>query len=318
VASVAVAAGVLGYAISAHDAVRPARRVNTTPRATLAAKVLSDAAAHVAREPLIAEPKPGQWIYTKTVYAAYQSSPTTDAEWVTFDGSHNAYYSGGQLIVHASDPHPPGPDVPPWTAWNESISQMTAYNVLASLPTSPQQLLAAIAAHMGKDGDNAVGPWAGAAPTTQAQAEFDYLSGILWNASAINSGPPAALAATYRAFASLPGVSVQTGTTDAIGAPAIGVSDDGGYTQLLLSPSSYQVIGLRSVSTGTNPALQQLQKHLRRIDKLPRARRAAAIKILRARTAGRRRTNIPWPPKGAVISSTALARAAEVAAPGDV
>lgn len=151
------------------------------------------------------------------------------------------------------------------------------------------------------------------APTTQAQAEFTYLTHIMWNTFLGAGCPPAALAPAYRALATIPDVSVQTGITDAVGAPAIGISDDGGYSQLLLSPTSYQVIGSRVISTGANPLLQALAK---RIDKLPRARRAAALKALKDLAKGR--GDIPWPPKGEVVSSTALVQAAEVAGPGKV
>ena len=91
---------------------------------------------------------------------------------------------------------------------------------------------------------------------------------------------------------------------------------DGGslrHSQLLLSPTSYQVIGVRVISTGADPAVQ-------RLDKLPRARRAAVLKQLNARayTRGRDGRVIPWPPKGEVVTSTALVQTAEVAAPGEV
>jgi hypothetical protein len=168
-------------------------------------------------------------------------------------------------------------------------------------------------AHLGQDGDAGL---TGSAAATRAQAEFNDLIDVLWNVIGRPGGPPAAVAAIYRAFATLPGVSVQTGITDAAGAPAIGISDDGGYSQILLNPTSYQVIGLQTISNGVNPLLQQYERRLQRIDTLPRAQRAAALKGLRAWKA--RWPKGPWPPKGAVVSSTAIARAAEVAGPGDV
>jgi hypothetical protein len=320
VAVAAVIAGVAGYAISVVAAAPPARRVTASRAATLAAKVLRDAAAHVASEPATAEASPGQWIYSRTVSSGVNGRyPTTDDFWVTFDGSRNAYYSTGQLIVHTSDADPPGAAVPPWKAWSEAVSPMTACNVLASLPANPRQLLAAIAAHMGpiadlgRDNILIFSP----DPVTQAQGEFTYLTHIVWNTFLGAGCPPAALAPAYRALATLPGVSVQTGITDAIGAEAIGISDDGGYSQLLLSPASYQVIGARVISTGVNPLLQALRDRIERTDKLSPAQRAAALKRLAARLRGRGIAGA-WPPKGAVVSSTALVRAAEVAAPGDV
>jgi len=58
------------------------------------------------------------------------------------------------------------------------------------------------------------------------------------------AAPPSALAAVYRAIATIPGVTVQQGLRDAAGSPAVGVSADGGATELLLNPQTYQVIGI--------------------------------------------------------------------------
>jgi hypothetical protein len=252
-AGVALSAGLSwGFGSAGHQLSHPAkaRHVTAGPPATLAAKVLLHAASQVAREPVTPEPSPRQWIYTKTIFAG---DPTPDQEWVTFDASQNAYleakpgykyYVPGQLVVHTADPNPPGPGVPPWTAWKEAPSPMTAYNILASLPSNPQKLLAAVYAHLGMDG--AV-QWGGVA-ANKAQAEFNDVIDVLWNVIGRPGGPPAAVAAIYRALATLPGVSVQTGMTDAAGAPAIGISDDGGRSYYLLSPTSYQFIGSVSPS----------------------------------------------------------------------
>ena len=80
------------------------------------------------------------------------------------------------------------------------------------------------------------------APTSQGQAEFDYLAQLLWNAYA--AAPPAAQANVYRAMAVISGVTVRTGLTNAVGRTAIGVSANGGVSWLLLDPRTYQVIGI--------------------------------------------------------------------------
>jgi hypothetical protein len=64
--------------------------------------------------------------------------------------------------------------------------------------------------------------------------------------------PARAEAAIYRAMATLPGITVQQGITNAAGKAAIGISDNGGYNQLLLSPVTYQVTGLRVASDGAS------------------------------------------------------------------
>jgi hypothetical protein len=263
-----------------------------TQHATLAAKVLHAAAAQVAREAATAEPSPGQWIYYTEADEGGGANPVPtpeDPEWVTFDGGQTAYYegSGGPLVVHTNRTSFPPPGTDPWVALNTyGISPKIAWDVLASLPADPQALLAVIAVQVttpaGKQFAAAsVTHMLSGPQTTEAQLEFDYLTRILWNAHL--GGPPAAEAAVYRAMATLPGISVQRGITDATGASAIGVSDDGGYNQLLLSPATYQVIGWRVISNGR-----------------------ALIRV-----------GGPSWPKGALILSTALSQVSEVAAPGD-
>ena len=301
VAALAVGAG---YALTAHagragkptGSTAAARAPQVTRQATLAAKVLHDA-ARVAAKAATREPSPDQWIFSESIQTGYRfhAAFTSPPEWITFDGGQTAYYQGpdgsGPLVVHTNINSFPPPGTDPWTALNTyGISPKIAWDVLDSLPANPQALLAVIAKHAGAQpaaGLAAAGAlFGGGKPTTQAQAEFDYLTWLMWNAQSGIGGPPSGDSAAYSALATLPGVSVQEGITDAAGAPAIGVSADGGYNQLLLSPTTYQVIGLRSISTGIAPKRQ-------------------------------RPARITYPPKGAVILSTAFTQASEVPAPGD-
>jgi hypothetical protein len=305
----AVAVGATSYAITAAraPAARPpaanrpatghARAGQPAQQAVLAAKVLRAAAAHVAHEGVASEPSPGQWIYYKTVSYGYPSlvepsGLTTDQEWITFDGSQTAYYQNGQVVTHTSPVPSPGPALNPWTAWNADATPMTAYDALAALPAAPQGLLKVIASQAaGQNAQNiaAGNPIAGVTPKTEAQREFDYLTLILWNAAMV-SGPPAAEAAAYQAMATLSGITVQQGITDTAGGQAIGVSDDGGYDQLLIDPVSYQLIGIRQLSTGIGPRNIALKKN----------------KHLPA-----------YPAKGTLIDETVYTQTAEVPAPGD-
>jgi hypothetical protein len=356
-AVVAVAAGVAGYAISARTGPLPhrasaGRRVGGHPagaQAVLAAKVLQAAAAHVALQGVTSEPSAGQWIYSKTV--SYESQPKgypVDENWITFDGGYTAYYQGGQLIVQASPIPVPEASVQPWPAWYAKISPKTAYDVLASLSTTPHALLAVIAQQIAGQNPSKIAesdPLLGPGPWTRAQLEFDYLAGILWNAAGGVSGPPAVEAAVYRALATLPGISVQQGLTDTAGNPAIGISDDGGYGQLLVDPASYQVIGLRQLSTGVAAAVapSSLTKRLRAlltISSLPaqpalpagmplaqlraqfaQASQAEQVKLLaqwtaqwaQALTASAQRSVLP---KGTLLESIAYALVTEVPGPG--
>jgi hypothetical protein len=242
----------------------PSARSASVPvtQAELAARILTTAASTVTRAPVKSEPTPDQWIYHKTVQYGRPGdvSPagvSTDEEWITFDGSRTAYYQGGQLIVHAEVGGPPATGLSPVAAFNANATPKTVYDAIASLPAAPNALLAAVDTAIAQDGgiaNVAAGtPISAVAPKTKGQGEFDYLVLLLWNAAGGVGAPPAAEAATFRAMATIPGVTIQQGVTDAAGAKAIGVSADGGYDQLLLDPVTYQVTGLRQLSTGIGP-----------------------------------------------------------------
>jgi hypothetical protein len=335
--ALAVAAAGAGYAITADHTVAARPPVANRPTAgraypgqaaqqpVLAAKVLRAAAAHVEREGVTREPSPGQWIYYKTVGYGYPSlvAPsgiTTYEEWITFDGSQTAYYQNGQIVTHTSPVPPPGPGVKPWAAWNADATPMTAYDALAALPTAPRALLKVIASQAaGQNPQNiaAGNPIAGVAPKTEAQREFDYLTLILWNAAMI-SGPPAAEAAAYQAIAALPGITVQEGITDTAGGQAIGVSDNGGYDQLLIDPVSYQVIGIRQLSTGIGPS--NIAQAIASGHITPRIRKllAGLTKAERDQLMTAEKKHLPaYPPKGTLIQEIVYAQTADVPAPGD-
>jgi hypothetical protein len=297
VAAAAVVAAVAGYGLIAGS--RPAPKptaskavpaVTPAPRqATLAVQVLRAASATAGRAPTKAEPSPRQWIYYKTVQYEYPQGTSSDQEWTTFDGSKTAYHQDGQLIVHTSPTAPSdGTSVNPLAAFDANITPKTAYDALASLPQDPSALLAVAgkaAAAFGAANLAAGTPVSGHTPKTQSQLEFDYLALLLWNAAGGVGGPPRAEAAVFRAMATLPGVTVKQGITDAAGAKAIGVSADG-YDQLLLDPVSYQVIGLLQLSTGIGPK--------------PAADPKSGAKV----------------PKDAITLSLAYAQVSEVSGPG--
>jgi len=308
-AAVAVAAGAAGYGLTtgsrpaapaASGAPKASPTATAAPQqAALAARVLRAASAAAGRAPVTREPAPGQWIYSRTVQYEYPQGTSSAENWITFDGSQTAYHQGGQLIVHASPgTFASGATGDPLAAFNADITPKTAYDALASLPENPRALLAAVdkaADAIGAANLGAGTPIAGRPPENASQLEFDYLTLLLWNAAGGVGGPPKAEAAAFRAMAMLPGVVVRQGITDAAGAPAVAVSADG-YDQLLLDPVSYQVIGLRQLSTGIGPkpaAAAARQRIEQKLKQLP-----------------------PWPRTGAVLLSLAYAQVTEVAAPG--
>jgi hypothetical protein len=328
----ACAAGITGYAVTRNhgSGVGPgaagsspsvtARTPAAVDQAALAARILQDAAIHVARGGVATEPRPGQWIYSKTVsYEDPGGVQPTSENWATFDGSQSAYYQGGQLVTHTSPQAVPGSGVSAWAAWKEAPRPYTAYELLKSLPANPQALLSTVGKYVREEGFSQVAagdPLAGMTPTTPAQAEFDFLTDVLWNAAGAVGGPPAAEVAVFKAMATLPGISVQQGITDAAGAQAIGVSDDG-YDQLLLDPKTYQVLGLRQLNRGTAdiPVTEQdipaKYRNGRVWYALSKAQRDEIIAQAQQKLAK------TWPAKGAVLQSLAYAKVAEVSAPGD-
>ena len=280
--AVAVASGALSGPATRSAAVKP-----PAIRLTLTAQLLSTAAATVAKHPAV-RPGPHQWFYTKFVGHDYGQPAQSNENWETFDGRRTAYFQNGQLIVHKTLGVFGGGGPTPLGGYNANATPQTAYNALASLPSSPRALLAVIARQAAKVGPS-VAPGSVVslyAPKGRDELEFDYLAQLLWNSA--TGEPPAAEAAVFRALAAIPGVSSQQGITDVIGRPAIGLSDNGGKTQLLLDPRTYQVIGMRAASTGTDPV----------------------------RTIAGKGRKVPWPPKGTIIESMAWAQVTMVSGPG--
>ncbi|HEY7265004.1 MAG TPA: CU044_5270 family protein [Trebonia sp.] len=317
-AAIVVAAGLVGYSLStgrapaAHSPKAAPKRSAAPSQAMLAARVLRDASAAASRVPPKSTPSPGQWIYSRLVAYEYKQGVTSNENWITFDGTKTAYYEsrGGPFVVHTS-PVPPPADITtkPLAAFSADATPQTAYYALASLPRDPGQLLAAVAkAAEAAGGANSVAgtPVAGHAPLNKGQLEFDYLALLLWNAAGGVGAPPAAEAAAFRAMAAIPGVTVQQGITDAAGEPAIGVSDNGGYDQLLLDPVSYQVLGLRQLSTGIGPKLAA--PSARQLAGYPKAEQQQILRYLKNPPAG--------PPRGTVLESLAYAQVSEVSGPG--
>jgi hypothetical protein len=257
-AAAAVAAiAVLGHGVhpAARSAARPPARSATRPsarsapsgRISLAARVLTVAADKVASEP-VAEPSDGQWIYTKSIQTQTGQAAQRDENWTRFDGRQNAYFQSGQLIVHNGPAVSMPAHAAGLAAYDDNPSPLTAYNALASLPSSPAAILTTVGSIVGTTPRQWESWSSGSAvseiaPKNQGQVEFDYLAQLLWNAYA--AAPATAEADVYRAMAGIPGVSVETGLTNAVGRTAIGVSANGGVSWLLLDPQTYQVNGIR-------------------------------------------------------------------------
>jgi hypothetical protein len=244
VTATAVAVAVL--ASGAHPSTPQASPSATGGRISLAAQILKVAAAKVASEPAT-RPPDGQWIYSKFVQTQTGQATQSNENWIQFDGRRTAYFLDGQLIVHDEGVTPTPPGANGLATYDDSATPLTAYDALTWLPSNPATILTLVGKIVGTT-PRAWENWASGsavselAPTSQGQAEFDYLAQLLWNAYA--AAPPAAQANVYRAMADIPGVTVRTDLTNAVGRTAIGVSANGGVSWLLLDPQTYRVIGI--------------------------------------------------------------------------
>jgi hypothetical protein len=251
----AAVAAVAVLASGAQPSTPQARPSATGGRISLAAQILTVAADKVASEPAT-RPPDGQWIYYKFVQTQ-TGQPTQSAEnWIQFDGRQSAYFQDGRLIVHDQGVTPTPPGASGLAAYDDNATPLTAYNAIASLPANPATILAIVGNIVGttpRDWEN----WSSGSavaefgPKSQGQAEFDYLAQLLWNAYA--AVPPVAQANVYRAMADIPGVTVHSGLTNAVGRTAIGVSANGGVSWLLLDPQTYQVTGINQKTIGLKP-----------------------------------------------------------------
>jgi hypothetical protein len=244
IAAVAVAGLGHGTHPAARSTTRPSAHSATSGPISLSARVLAVAADKVASEP-VTEPLAGQWIYTKFIQKQTGQANQSDENWIRFDGRQTAYFLNGQLLIHNGAVAAAG--AKGLAAYDDNATPLTAYNALASLPSSPAAILTTVSSIVGttpRDWEN----WSSGsvvseiAPKNQGEAEFDYLAQLLWNAYA--AAPATAEANVYRAMAASPGVTVETDLTNAVGRPAIGVSADRGVSWLLLDPQTYRVNGI--------------------------------------------------------------------------
>ena len=108
--AVAAASGAWSSPATRSAAVKP-----PAIRLTLTARLLSTAAATVAKHP-VARPGPHQWFYTRFVGHDYGQPAQSNENWETFDGRRTAYFQNGRLIVHKTLGVFAGRGLTPWAS----------------------------------------------------------------------------------------------------------------------------------------------------------------------------------------------------------
>lgn len=208
---VAVLAGALIAAVvSSGSALRAPRVITVADLANLAATA-------AARQPDI---RPNQWIYRKTLDNAWGGGPTglrigTSETWSTADGSEQAFYFHGKLIVERSSRFPQPTNIP--------------YKSLASLSASPYALLARV----GCSADS---------PLPRCQGAFTIIGMMLTNWAM----RPNITANLYHALADIPGVKVEMNVVDLAGQSGIAFAyplGHGTVQEIVLNKRTYTYMG---------------------------------------------------------------------------
>lgn len=243
-----IGVGLLATAAVVAVLAEPAKAPLSPPKTRDTAAVqLLDAASVTVAAKTSKEPGSLQWIYTRSVDREQEQPTQAYDGWITFDGSRTAYLQNDKLTVNRENTLPAGSNTSPLGRYDANTTPETAYNALASLPSDPKALLAEISRHVSSAPQTGIFVSASANESTK---EFEYLAQLIWNAYA--AAPGTALAAVFKTMAAMPGITVEQGVPDAVGRPSVAVSPDGGRTELLLDPATYQVVGLRTTSGGVN------------------------------------------------------------------
>jgi hypothetical protein len=230
VALVAIGAGKLGPGNPAPTANGPGPVVAShPPRTTL------ELAAENAEARPFTPPRPDQWIYvrdrstyTGSIAREKGMAPVgTGQIWSRADGRQTAMTQGDERVQALNGPND--------------------YPMLASLPTDPRALLAALRAHitrqLGLRGPNTEEGWNVALHGTIVRALDAYLL------------PPRVTGAMWRALALIPGVRQESGTSTVAGHQVITVSrvnEGWDSVQILLDATTHDYVGERSVAAVTH------------------------------------------------------------------
>lgn len=203
----------------------PTRRLPVLVHPT-AAQVL-DRAAFVALQTTTVTPSPDQFVYTETGGGGGQASQS----WMSVDGLRDSRI-GTNSIPGCVNGRPEVPVVPP-----QPCTPSPAY--FPDMPTQASGMLAYLEQTQAVRGDTTPDDLNDLAKQVSYMLDTDYLL-------------PAQQAALYEFLAQTPGITVQTGVTDAAGRPGIGVgwSFDGGKNIVVFDPQTYTYLGTTTIGIG--------------------------------------------------------------------
>jgi hypothetical protein len=215
----------------------PARAPAPPPHpAVAAAAVLARAALTAARQPAVAVPGPGQYIYVETIEGQRNSGTASQPAtagicvqtvqvWAAPDGSGRAV---------ASAPTGPCSDgvIPSQTFPKGQPVDLTVYPRAADLPADPAALEQFIARHFSGGHQDAA-------------AAFEFGGTFLQSGA-----PPRIRAALYRMIENLPGIESLGPVTDKLGRHGIGVglTQDGVRDVLIFDPATSAVLERKGIA----------------------------------------------------------------------
>ncbi|MBK3571388.1 MULTISPECIES: CU044_5270 family protein [unclassified Streptomyces] len=246
-----VVTGGIVAALSDDDAAGTARATTTTPagRRLLSAQASADTlelAAATVEKLGTTEPGPKQWVYEKST-SFDQGKPQSSEQWTRWDGTGAAQLPGvpGAGDMSNFDPdrlqvrYFPNQEEKWKREGYDDRSQRQFYRFLATLPSDPDRMMAAIRK------EHAIGDIKG---ETTAQRDWREID-VLYRSVLI---PPNAQAGLFRALARIPGARVEKGIEDPLGRAAIGVtvtyakatvSGWQGKQELFFDPRTYVFLG---------------------------------------------------------------------------
>ena len=187
-----------------------------------------------------------------------EGAPSSTGDWTTFDGTHAANITNaGELKVQTMGTEAEHPGSSALDAYDvlpepdERLRRADAY--LAG--SDPSTLLAVVHADATKHPPQWVSPSEARFITMPPEAALDYewLQALLQN-TYLCAPPWRRGGSVPPAMSTLPGLRAVEGLTSATGEPALGITYDGGITDLMFSPSDDSYIGVRSIDTPTAPS----------------------------------------------------------------